>query len=279
MRIYHGLLIVLVCFAASFGLAQGSEVSETTGNDLGMPSNEGVTPSEKTTPTDPSKTENLTESGDKTGESQGGLVSKTGLEKHDQANQGRLDRIANRNLNNEETSFTDGIGEVFLYLGLFTIGIVAVVFFIRRTPRLRRMLSGGPIKVVSRAYLGPRTAIHLVKVGERVLVIGQSPDGLRTLSEITDNREITRLLHEASEVAPESMSNTFKSALRSASISEDSEPAARTPTAKQASPAASTFEATVGDDDDEGISVDPGYSSQLKLAALRAKFEKEQATQ
>lgn len=43
--------------------------------------------------------------------------------------------------------------------------------------------------------LSPQQSIHLVRIGERILVLGSGSDGLRTLSEITDPSEQTHLIH------------------------------------------------------------------------------------
>ena len=49
------------------------------------------------------------------------------------------------------------------------------------------------LELLGRRSIEPKVSIHLVRCGGRVLVLGVSPDGVRTLSEITDPHEVTRL--------------------------------------------------------------------------------------
>ncbi|WP_435008896.1 FliO/MopB family protein [Tundrisphaera lichenicola] len=52
----------------------------------------------------------------------------------------------------------------------------------------------GPIRVVGRAALSPRHSVHLLRVGDRVLILGTGPQGApTTLGEVTDPAELARL--------------------------------------------------------------------------------------
>lgn len=64
----------------------------------------------------------------------------------------------------------------------------------RRTPQRRGGLSAA-VQCWGTQPLTPQLAIHLVQVGERLLVLGSGSDGLRTLAEITDPGEAAHLLH------------------------------------------------------------------------------------
>lgn len=77
-------------------------------------------------------------------------------------------------------------------------GLAAVVALILITAKLlRKNIPGAPaalpanvVQVLGRKSLDYRHTIHLVRLGSRLLVLGSSPEGLRTLSEITDPVEV-----------------------------------------------------------------------------------------
>jgi flagellar biogenesis protein FliO len=53
----------------------------------------------------------------------------------------------------------------------------------------------GPLEVLGRASLSPRQAVTLVRVGDRVLILGTGPQGAPThLGEVTDPAELARIL-------------------------------------------------------------------------------------
>ncbi|MBC8113026.1 MAG: flagellar biosynthetic protein FliO, partial [Candidatus Saccharimonas sp.] len=49
------------------------------------------------------------------------------------------------------------------------------------------------LELLGRRLIEPKVSIHLVRCGGKVLVLGVSPDGVRTLSEIADPHEVDRL--------------------------------------------------------------------------------------
>jgi flagellar biogenesis protein FliO len=73
-------------------------------------------------------------------------------------------------------------------LGAKTLLVVALLFVTLRV--LRRVQGAGPAKgsgtlsVLESRPLGPKTQLHLVAIGDRRLVIGQSPAGLVALGEL-----------------------------------------------------------------------------------------------
>lgn len=56
-----------------------------------------------------------------------------------------------------------------------------------------RGLSIDALELLGRRVIEPKVSIHLVRCGSRILVLGVSPDGVRTLSEIADPDEVDRL--------------------------------------------------------------------------------------
>lgn len=83
-----------------------------------------------------------------------------------------------------------------------TAGALAViVVMILLAGRILKKRGGGigntlpaeAVELLGRRYLDQRQAIHLVRLGSRILVLGSSPDGLSSLAEITDPVEIDYL--------------------------------------------------------------------------------------
>jgi flagellar biogenesis protein FliO len=76
------------------------------------------------------------------------------------------------------------------------LGIFAFVILVQRwlgTAR-RTDLSSDVIQVCGRVPLNPRQRLLLVRVGERMLVLLESPQGVGRLAEISDPAEVTRLV-------------------------------------------------------------------------------------
>jgi hypothetical protein len=79
---------------------------------------------------------------------------------------------------------------VTLVVGLF----LAIVFAQRIwTPR-RGMQAANLIEVCGKVPLDAKQYLHLVRIGERLLVLLQSPHGVQRVTEITDAAEVARML-------------------------------------------------------------------------------------
>lgn len=74
--------------------------------------------------------------------------------------------------------------------------IFAVRVLIRRTGRIRPSAGGAnqPIQVVTRTAIGARQQLLLVRLGERMVLVGQTTGALTALSEITDPQQVAQLL-------------------------------------------------------------------------------------
>jgi flagellar protein FliO/FliZ len=76
----------------------------------------------------------------------------------------------------------------------------------------------GHMKVLESVNLGPNRSVHLVRVGEKVLVVGSTPEQVNTLGEIDDPALRDELLHERSPFS-------FNAQLNDALKREEIEPA------------------------------------------------------
>lgn len=102
-------------------------------------------------------------------------------------------------------------------------GVVALILLLSWGYRLIAAGSGtaavvrgranGLIEPLSRAALGPRQVLHLVRVGSRVVLIGATHDGLRALMTIDDPEEVARLGGRRAAGQPDSQLAAFRECL------------------------------------------------------------------
>ena len=90
--------------------------------------------------------------------------------------------------------------------GLALALVVGMIFGLRYV--LRRFgaagtfaRGSGPVEVLLRSSLSPRDRIYLVRLGERLLLVGSGATGLTTLCEVRDPEEVSRLLKETGATA------------------------------------------------------------------------------
>ena len=114
----------------------------------------------------------------------------------------------------EEVSLVGILAKVAATLVAIVVAIVGLGWLARRfVPGAGSSSPTGPIRVLTRVPLAPRSVVHLLQVGRRILVVGQTGESLRTLSEIEDPDEVAGLL---TEFAEESARAGFRRLLRTA---------------------------------------------------------------
>ena len=84
----------------------------------------------------------------------------------------------------------------------------------KSVPAARKSLPPDVVQVLGRKPLDYRHTIHLVRFGSRLLMLGTSPEGVTTLSEITDQVEIDYLAGLCQPSEPTSVSQTFQQLFR-----------------------------------------------------------------
>ncbi len=94
--------------------------------------------------------------------------------------------ISPRNARPESAWWTTlgGLATVLVLLG----GTAWVVR--KNLPTVPKGLPKSVVEILGRRSLEPRVAIHLVRCGSRILVLGTSPQGMVSLAEITDAAEV-----------------------------------------------------------------------------------------
>jgi flagellar biogenesis protein FliO len=109
-------------------------------------------------------------------------------------------------------------------------GVVALIFLLAWGYRLgtgtgRRfsLLSrcSGPIQVIGRTNLAPRQALHLVRVGSQLILVGATNDSLRALSVIDDADLAARLAGQELQQAEDSHAAEFERCLAGESRAYD----------------------------------------------------------
>lgn len=84
---------------------------------------------------------------------------------------------------------TGGFGAQLARTSLALLIVCVAAWWLVRFAARRGMLGaaakGQHITVIERVALDPRRSLHLVRVGARVLVLGASEEGLRTLAELS----------------------------------------------------------------------------------------------
>jgi len=102
---------------------------------------------------------------------------------------------------------------------LVSLGIVLGLFFLiawlmkRGLPTAARRLPSEVVEVLGRAPLAGRQQMHVLRFGNKLLLVCASPSGVDTLGEITDPVEIDRVAGLCQQTEPFSATSAFKQVL------------------------------------------------------------------
>lgn len=112
-------------------------------------------------------------------------------------------------------SGTGKLGDGWLMSTLAALGVVlALVFGIRWLLRRGGVVTssapqGSIVEVLSRTTVAPRSHVVLMRIGQRILVVNDSTNGMRTLASIEDPEEVADLLGAIEADRPTSMTKSF----------------------------------------------------------------------
>jgi flagellar biogenesis protein FliO len=109
----------------------------------------------------------------------------------------------------EMPALATGAASLGIVLGLFLVIIWAVR---RGLPRGAGVLPGDAVEVLGRAPFVGKQHVHLVRCGNKLLLVCVSPGSVQTLTEITDPAEVERLagLAQGRRAAPGSFRETLE---------------------------------------------------------------------
>ncbi len=94
----------------------------------------------------------------------------------------------------KKTSPLSMLARTGFWLGLVVLLMCGLVAAGKKLlPRSMGMFKSPAMELVGRSYLDPKRCVYLLKVGGRMLVIGSAENGLRCLSEITEQAEVEHL--------------------------------------------------------------------------------------
>lgn len=86
--------------------------------------------------------------------------------------------------------------KMMLAVGLIIAMGVGVIYFSRKLLPKIANLPGKKIQVIETVHLGPRKAVHLLRVGSQHILIGSTADSISKLADINDGLSETDLLHK-----------------------------------------------------------------------------------
>jgi flagellar biogenesis protein FliO len=119
-----------------------------------------------------------------------------------------------------QTSLWGTVAGLFAVFGVF-VGVR--IWLTRHGPVGLRGLPVEALELLGRRTIEPRVSIHIVRCGPKILILGVGPDGVRTLTEITDPVEIDLMAGACRKKDfPRSTADSFPGMMRQSS------PAART---------------------------------------------------
>lgn len=95
------------------------------------------------------------------------------------------------------------------------LGVFGIVAWVTRKamPNASPMLPKDAVQLLGRAPLGNRQQMHLVRVGNKLVLLSVTPGGAEPLTEITDPLEVDRLCGLCAANQPGSISATFRDVL------------------------------------------------------------------
>jgi flagellar biogenesis protein FliO len=98
-------------------------------------------------------------------------------------------------------------GSLAVVIGLF----LGLVWLLRRgSPKSIRLLSSDVVELLGRSPLAGRQQMHVIRFGNRLLLVAISPDGAETLAEISDPPEVERLAGLCQQTHPASATQAFR---------------------------------------------------------------------
>lgn len=102
----------------------------------------------------------------------------------------------------------------FLWTGVIVLAICGALVLVRRVfPGAGSLFPNPAINVIGRRAIAANASIVLVEVGNRILRLGVSKDGLIYMGEIADPVEVALVKGKAVEAKPDSATRTFQEEL------------------------------------------------------------------
>ena len=85
----------------------------------------------------------------------------------------------------------------FLLFVVIALVIIALWVLKKISPQIHKGAASGLIKVLSTSYIGPKRALLLIEVLDRVLLVGVTESEIDLITEFTDPEEVARIRAKA----------------------------------------------------------------------------------
>ncbi len=98
--------------------------------------------------------------------------------------------------------FSGELAQLGLSLGIILAVLLLLSWVVKRflNTRVEQVNSSSNIKVLEKRYLNPKAVIYLVGIGNKNIIVGESPQGLVNLGEIRgDITEFEKVMNKQSE--------------------------------------------------------------------------------
>jgi flagellar biogenesis protein FliO len=115
-------------------------------------------------------------------------------------------------------------------LAVVAVLIVALGFGYRRLTATTNRAGGAAVTLISRTVLTPKHQVMVLKVGRRLVVVGDAGHGMQALSEVSDPDEVTEVLAAAgrAEAVDDPVKADAFSASYEAAVNDGFDPLAQT---------------------------------------------------
>jgi flagellar biogenesis protein FliO len=121
---------------------------------------------------------------------------------------------AGKTASTDSTAKTDGLPSMVTVAGSLGVVLGAFLLFVyvirRAGPRGLSRLPNEAFEVLGRAPLAGRQNVHLIRCGNKLLLVSVTPAGTETLTEITDPQEVDRLAGLCLQSNPRSSTTAFR---------------------------------------------------------------------
>ena len=93
-------------------------------------------------------------------------------------------------------NFWNEFGKMSVILGLILISFFVLAWFLKRIMGKRSlwMNESSQIKIIERRPLSPKSALYLIEVEGKKVLIGESPCGIQQLSDVTPKADFKSIL-------------------------------------------------------------------------------------
>jgi len=109
---------------------------------------------------------------------------------------------------------SSGVGSVVtMFASLFVViatFLILALLFKKVSPKGNRLLPNELFENLGRAPLTPKNQLHLLRLGNRLILVSVTLDGVRPITEITDPDEVVQLLGLCRRLDPNSSTQNFK---------------------------------------------------------------------